>query len=180
MTRLHGRAVRELAAEKIDARRELLQNVEPAAFDIPTQRFVPAGASSAGGDLGWVLPEVLVEVFVFQDAKHQRLVVLETGIADSFDELNQSGSFQRSAWTTHKDDQTGVRCVADQRQEVVAAASDQNVPVGIHLSEDFVIGRRCRQDFSQSEAFVLQRFQGEGGIFGHVVVEEEVHAPVCI
>ena len=72
-----GRAVRELAAEKIDASHELLQNVEPAAFDIPTQRFVSAGSPFAGGFLGRVLPKILAEVFVFQDAKHQWHVVLE-------------------------------------------------------------------------------------------------------
>ena len=55
------------------------RRVEPAAFDIPTLCLVPAVSGFDGGLRGGVLPEVLVEVFVFQDAEHQRLVVLEHG-----------------------------------------------------------------------------------------------------
>ena len=69
----------ELATEQIDSGDEVLQDVEPAAFDIPTLCLVPAVSCSAGGLRGGVLPEVLVEVFVFQNAEHQRLVVLEHG-----------------------------------------------------------------------------------------------------
>ena len=72
-----GRAVRELAAEKIDARHELLQNVEPATLDIPTLCPVPTVACPASRHRGRVFPEVLIEVLVFQDAKHERLVFLQ-------------------------------------------------------------------------------------------------------
>ena len=54
--------MRELAAEQIDSGDEVLQDVEPAAFDIPTLCLVPAVSCSAGGLRGGVLPEVLVEV----------------------------------------------------------------------------------------------------------------------
>ncbi len=74
-----GGTVGELAAEQIDSGDEFFQDVEPAAFDIPTLRLVPAVSCSAGGLCGRVLPEVLVEVFVFQDAENQRLIVLENG-----------------------------------------------------------------------------------------------------
>ena len=63
---------------------------------------------------------------------------------------------------------------------VVAVACHQNMVVGVRVAKDFVIGRGGRQDFSQSNDFVAHRFQGEGGIFGHIMVEEEGHAPVCI
>ncbi len=74
-----GGTVGELAAEQIDSGDELLQDVEPAALDIPTLRLVPAVSCSAGGLRGRVLPEVLVEVFVFQDAENEWLVFLENG-----------------------------------------------------------------------------------------------------
>ena len=64
----------------------------------------------------------------------------EAGFADSFDELNQGGSFQRSARATHQDDQAGERRVADQRQEVVAIACHQNVVVGVRVAKNFVVG----------------------------------------
>ena len=69
----------ELAAEEIDSGNELLQDVEPAALDIPTQRLVPTVSGFAGGFCGRVLPDVLVEVFVFQNAEDKRLVVLKNG-----------------------------------------------------------------------------------------------------
>ena len=69
--------MRELAAEKINSGHELLQDVEPAALDIPTLCPVPTVACAASRHRGRVFPEVLIEVLVFQDAKHERLVVLQ-------------------------------------------------------------------------------------------------------
>ena len=66
----------ELAAEQIDSCHDLFQDVEPAALDVPTQRLVSAISCFAGGFCGRVFPEVVVEVFVFQDAKYERFVVL--------------------------------------------------------------------------------------------------------
>jgi hypothetical protein len=104
----------------------------------------------------------------------------ETGFADTFDQLDQGGSFQGSAGATHQDDQSRERGVADQRQEVIPVAGDQDVVVGIRVSEDFVVRRCRRQDFTQPDDLVAHRFQGEGGIFGDVVVEKESHASVRI
>lgn len=69
----------ELAAEQIDSGDELLQDIMPPAVDVPAQCLVSAVASFAGGLRGRVLPEVLVEVFVFQNPEDERLVVLKHG-----------------------------------------------------------------------------------------------------
>ena len=45
----------------------------------------------------------------------------ETGFADTFDQLDQGGSFHGSAGATHHDDQSGERGVTDQRQVVTPA-----------------------------------------------------------
>jgi hypothetical protein len=104
----------------------------------------------------------------------------ETGFADTFDQLDQGGSFQGSARATHQDDQSGERSVADQRQEIIPVTGDQDVAVVIRESEDFVVLGCRRQDLSQMDDLVAHRFQSKGGIFGDVVVKEEDHASVCI
>ena len=56
----------------------------------------PAASCSADGYLGRGLPEVLVEVFVFQDAKHQRLVVLENRAVRAIQRMN----LPKEGWPT--------------------------------------------------------------------------------
>ena len=104
----------------------------------------------------------------------------ETGFADTFDQLDQGGSFQGSARATHKHDQSQERGVADQRQEIIPVAGHQDVVVIIRVSEDFVVLGCRRQHLSQADDLIAHCFQGEGGIFGNIVVEEENHASVCI
>jgi hypothetical protein len=104
----------------------------------------------------------------------------ETGLADTFDQLDQGSSFQGSAGATYQDDQPRERRVADQRQEVIAVAGHQNVVAGIRVSEDFAIRGCCWQDFTQADDLMAHCFQSEGRILGDVVVEEESHASVCI
>jgi hypothetical protein len=104
----------------------------------------------------------------------------ETGFADSFDQLDQGGSFEGSARATHKNDQARERGVSDQRQKVISVARHQDVVVVIRISEHLFIAGGRRQDFAQADDVVIHRFQRIGCIFGDIMVEEKNHASVCI
>ena len=91
--------MRELTAQQVDAGDKLFQNVEPASLDIPALCLVPTVASLSRRLLARILPEVLVEILVFENTEHQRLVILKHRHQLVLDVL---GRTQRFAAVLHK------------------------------------------------------------------------------